>query len=114
MNCTTHAGHEHKHGTSCGHTAIKHKDHTDYLHDNHLHRMHGDHIDECVLEDADANQAVCTPDHTCDGHEKAHKHGPKCGHEAVPHGDHTDYLVAGHLHSPCEDHCDHHGAVAVA
>jgi hypothetical protein len=32
----------------------------------------------------------------------------------VPHANHTDYLVNGHLHSPCKDHCDHHGAVAVA
>jgi hypothetical protein len=25
-------------------------------------------------------------------------HGPGCGHEAVPHGDHVDYLVDDHLH----------------
>jgi hypothetical protein len=32
----------------------------------------------------------------------------------VPHGDHHDYLVNGHLHHPCGSHCDHHGAVALA
>jgi hypothetical protein len=29
----------------------------------------------------------------------------------VPHGDHVDYLVDGHLHHPHGGHCDHHGAV---
>ncbi|WP_409483928.1 metal ABC transporter permease [Arsenicicoccus dermatophilus] len=37
-----------------------------------------------------------------------HEHGPGCGHEAVPHGDHTDYLHDGHLHSPHGDHYDEH------
>jgi hypothetical protein len=27
----------------------------------------------------------------------------------VPHGDHVDYLVLGHLHHPCSGHCDDHG-----
>jgi hypothetical protein len=29
----------------------------------------------------------------------------------VPHGDHTDYLVAGHLHHAHTGHCDDHGKV---
>jgi UDP-2,3-diacylglucosamine pyrophosphatase LpxH len=29
----------------------------------------------------------------------------------VPHGDHVDYLVAGHLHHPHGGHCDDHGPV---
>jgi UDP-2,3-diacylglucosamine pyrophosphatase LpxH len=29
----------------------------------------------------------------------------------VPHGDHVDYLVDGHLHHPHGDHCDDHGPV---
>jgi hypothetical protein len=33
---------------------------------------------------------------------------------AVPHGDHVDYLVDGHLHHPHGGHCDHHGAVRFA
>jgi UDP-2,3-diacylglucosamine pyrophosphatase LpxH len=31
----------------------------------------------------------------------------------VPHGDHVDYLVGGHLHHPHGDHCDDHGPVRV-
>jgi hypothetical protein len=27
----------------------------------------------------------------------------------VPHGDHIDYLVDGHLHHPHQGHCDNHG-----
>ena len=42
-----------------------------------------------------------------------HTHGPGCGHEAVPHGDHIDYLVDGHLHHPHGDHCDDHGPIEV-
>ena len=42
-----------------------------------------------------------------------HRHGPGCGHEAIPHGDHVDYLVDGHLHHPHDGHCDDHGKVEV-
>ena len=42
-----------------------------------------------------------------------HVHGDSCGHAAVPHGDHTDYLVDGVLHHPHADHCDDHGRVDV-
>ena len=41
------------------------------------------------------------PDHT-------HQHGPDCGHTAVKHGDHVDYLHDGHLHHPHGDHVDEH------
>ena len=44
-------------------------------------------------------------------HEKGHIHGPGCGHEAIPHGDHIDYMVNGHLHHPHGDHCDDHGPI---
>ena len=27
-----------------------------------------------------------------------HVHGPDCGHEAVEHGDHVDYVVGEHRH----------------
>lgn len=40
-------------------------------------------------------------------------HGPGCGHEAVPHGNHIDFLVNGRLHHPHGDHCDDHGPVEV-
>jgi hypothetical protein len=29
----------------------------------------------------------------------------------VPHADHLDYLVAGHLHHAHGGHCDHHGTL---
>ena len=37
-----------------------------------------------------------------------HHHGPKCGHVAVRHGDHVDYLQDGHLHHVHGDHVDEH------
>jgi hypothetical protein len=60
---------------------------------------------------SETNPADCTPDHDCAGHEGGHEHGPDCGHEAVRHGDHVDYVVAGHLHRPHDGHCDDHGPV---
>ena len=109
-----HQDHPHQHGKSCGHTAIEHNGHTDYLHDGHLHSPHQDHVDEHALEVNAANPAGCTAGHNCSGHPAGHKHGPNCGHPAVPHGDHVDYLVDGHLHHPDGDHCDHHGNVKLA
>ncbi len=106
-----HERHSHIHGEGCGHTAVRHEDHVDYLHDGHLHHVHEDHVDEHAFAVDGANPVNCTPDHQCAGHEKGHQHGPNCGHEAVPHCDHTDYLVDGHLHHFHGDHCDHHGAV---
>jgi hypothetical protein len=110
-DCKIHDSHSHVHGEGCGHTAIQHGDHTDYVHDGHLHRKHGDHVDEHKLEVSSRNPSECTPEHTCEAHDPAHKHGPGCGHEAIPHGDHTDYLVDGHLHHPHSEHCDDHGKV---
>ena len=37
-----------------------------------------------------------------------HQHGPACGHTAIKHGDHVDYLHDGHLHHPHGDHVDEH------
>ncbi len=37
-----------------------------------------------------------------------HEHGPGCGHEAITHGDHVDYLHDGHHHAPHGDHWDEH------
>jgi hypothetical protein len=66
-----------------------------------------------VVEVSAGNPDTCTPDYNCGGHERGHKHGPGCGHEAVPHGDHVDYLVDGHLHHSHGSHCDDHGALEV-
>ena len=61
---------------------------------------------------SDANPGACTPDHECEHHDSDHEHGPDCGHEAVQHCDHVDYVVGGHLHRPHGDHCDDHGPAA--
>jgi len=42
-----------------------------------------------------------------------HVHGEGCGHTAIVHDDHVDYLHDGHLHHQHGDHCDDHGAIEV-
>lgn len=41
-----------------------------------------------------------------------HEHGPGCGHPAVEHEDHVDYLHDGHRHAPHGAHYDEHDASA--
>ncbi len=70
----------HSHGPGCGHAAIRHGSHVDYLEDGRLlHPLDG-HVDEHVIEISDLNPVRCTPEHRCGDH----RHGPGCGHEAVP------------------------------
>lgn len=107
-----HEPHDHVHGPGCGHTAVVHEGHTDYLHDGHLHHPHDDHVDEHIVAVGAGNPDVHTEPTL--GHEDGHVHGPDCGHDAVPHGDHTDYLVDGRLHHPHDDHCDDHGELELA
>ena len=106
-----HEVHSHVHGPNCGHKAVQHDDHVDYLHDGHLHHVEAGRVYEHKIADSGRNPAQCTPAHDCGAHEKGHKHSPTCGHEAVPHGDHVDYLVEGHLHHLHGDHCDDHSAL---
>ena len=68
-----------------------------------------DNIDEHAIAVDATNPEKCTPQVHC-----SHAHGPNCGHQAVPHGDHVDYLVDGRLHHPHGDHCDDHGPVQLA
>jgi len=112
--CKEHAAHSHTHGSRCGHTAVTHDGHTDYLHDGHLHHIHEGHVDEHSLSVGNLNPSACTPGHNCKGHDQGHTHGPACGHERVPHGDHVDYLVGGHLHHSHQSHCDDHGSLKAA
>jgi hypothetical protein len=105
----THEGHDHTHGQNCGHTRVKHDGHTDYLHDGHMHNVQGDRVEEHSIQLSASNPAGCTPTHDCGSHDRSHVHGPNCGHEAVPHADHTDYLVGSHLHHQHGNHCDDHG-----
>lgn len=109
-----HANHTHEHGAGCGHTAVHHDGHVDYLHDGHLHHATTDGVEEHTLGVTIANPASCSEGHACEGHRPHHVHGLGCGHPAVPHGDHIDYLVNGHLHHQHGSHCDHHGALALA
>jgi zinc transport system permease protein len=37
-----------------------------------------------------------------------HHHGPDCEHQAIRHGDHTDYVHEGHRHAVHGDHYDEH------
>ncbi len=109
-----HDHHDHEHGKGCGHTAIEHNGHVDYLHDGHLHHPTSTgQVEEHTLDVTESNPSACTGGHVCSGHEPGHVHGPGCGHPAVPHGDHVDYLVDGHLHHPHNGHCDDHGKVQV-
>jgi hypothetical protein len=109
-----HEKHDHQHGPACGHKAVEHEGHKDYLHDGHLHHVHEGHVDEHVVAAGKMNPAACTPSHKCSEHEASHTHGPKCGHEAVPHADHVDYVVGGHLHHAHDNHCDDHGVLRLA
>lgn len=116
-----HKNHAHVHGPDCGHTAVQHDGHVDYLHDGHLHNMAGSHCHEHAIGISAANPDGCKPIPTYRGaaqHPTRHVHGPGCGHEPVPHGDHVDYLVNGRLHHVHRSadgsvHCDDHGPVRV-
>jgi hypothetical protein len=103
----------HVHGPACGHLAVRHEGHVDYLNHGHLEHFEGGHTEQHVVAVSDANPDRCDPKHHAAGHEAAHRHGPDCGHEAVPHGNHIDYLVDGRLHHPHGDHCDDHGPLTV-
>jgi len=47
-------------------------------------------------------------DHTVVPEEHQHRHGEDCGHPAVAHGDHVDYVHDGHRHADHGSHYDEH------
>jgi len=47
-------------------------------------------------------------DHTVVPEAHDHEHGPDCGHRAIEHGDHVDYVHYGHRHAPHGSHYDEH------
>ncbi len=59
------------------------------------------------FEEEPAGLAPAT-DHTAVPEEHGHEHGPDCGHPAVRHGDHVDYVHDGHRHAPHGSHYDEH------
>lgn len=46
------------------------------------------------------------PHRSADRH--VHEHGDDCGHRAVPHGNHVDYVHDGHRHAAHGEHYDEH------
>jgi zinc transport system permease protein len=48
------------------------------------------------------------PGHRTVDEPHGHHHGPGCGHEAVEHGDHVDYLHGSHRHAVHGGHYDEH------
>ncbi len=46
--------------------------------------------------------------HTVVPESHEHHHGADCGHQAVPHGDHVDYVHEGHRHAAHGSHYDEH------
>jgi len=109
-----HGEHKHVHGSGCGHTAVKHDGHLDYLHDGHLHHADNGMVSEHEVAGSRDNPAGCTPGHECGSHDSQHVHGAGCGHEAVPHAGHVDYLVGDHLHHAHAGHCDDHGKLQIS
>jgi hypothetical protein len=98
----------HTHGARCGHTRITHGDHNDYEHEGHFHALHLDHYDDhgsIAMNNNDRGTASASDDWIT----HAHSHGVGCGHPAVAHGDHTDYVHDGHFHAPHGDHYHDHG-----
>jgi zinc transport system permease protein len=60
-------------------------------------------------ETADVPALVGLPDpHTVTPEQHVHTHGADCGHPAVPHGDHVDYVHDGHRHAAHGSHYDEH------
>jgi hypothetical protein len=93
--------------------AVQHEGHVDYLDHGHLEHSENGRTQQHVIGVSDMNPDRCDPKHRAAGHDAEHRHGSDCGHEAVPHGDHVDYLVDGRLHHPHGDHCDDHGPLTV-
>lgn len=59
-----------------------------------------------VLPEPADDTELIIPHLVTEGH--PHRHAPGCGHVAVQHGDHTDFLHEGHRHAAHADHYDEH------
>jgi zinc transport system permease protein len=60
-----------------------------------------------VLPDSvDDDELLAAPHTVTESH--PHRHAPGCGHPAVQHGDHTDFIHEGHRHAAHADHYDEH------
>ena len=65
----------------------------------HRERLHAPFPDDDLLDETHGH--LVTDEHP-------HQHGQDCGHPAVPHGDHVDYVHDGHRHAEHEKHYDEH------
>ena len=95
-------GHAHEHDRWCGHAYVAHDDHLDYLHDGRVHRPCSGHVDE--LPGCDEPVREYHVAHSA----HMHVHQADCGHVAVPHVDHFDYLHGQHRHAVHQTHYDEH------
>jgi zinc transport system permease protein len=59
-----------------------------------------------VLPDSVDDDELPTPHTVTESH--PHRHAPGCGHPALQHGDHTDFIHEGHRHAAHADHYDEH------
>lgn len=64
-------------------------------------------MDETQTPDQRPSEADCFPH---DGHD-AHAHGQDCGHLALEHEGHVDYMHDTHRHAEHGGHWDEHPAV---
>jgi hypothetical protein len=94
-------------------TPVRHEDHVDYLDNGRLLHKEAGRVEEHVIAVSAKNPDRCEAAFRIEAI-PGHKHGPNCGHEAVPHGDHVDYLVDGRLQHPHGDHIDDHGPLSLA
>ena len=60
-----------------------------------------------LVANAELHGAGLTAVHV-DAAEHPHVHGKDCGHVAVPHGDHVDYVHDGQRHAVHGKHYDEH------
>lgn len=100
--------HDHKKG--CGHEVAVHGGHQDFIHGGVYHALHDDHYDEhgVVVGKTETQRELASTHHLMVKNH-THHHGEGCGHEAVDHQNHKDYLHDGVYCCPHEDHVDNHG-----
>ena len=82
--------HPHTHDRFC---------HVDFFHDGHVHHVHEDRVDAAPTDLVGHHLPHA-------GH--MHVHAEGCGHTAVPHGDHLDYVHGSHRHAGHHVHYDEH------
>lgn len=98
--------HPHVHDRFCGHAAAPHEDHVDFLHDGEIHHVRSDAIAGGRPASADQRPSWAGLHLSHVGH--MHVHRPGCGHPAIAHDDHEDYLHGDHRHAGHDVHYDEH------